>query len=179
MYWQQKCSVSDPCGSVLKWLPEIRLRTGNTDPDSGQSQWCHYQSFPVITGHSRSFPVILGHSRPFSVIPGHSRPFQVIIGLSRSFPIIPDHSESFLVICSHFWFPCPLPQTGREVGGSKIQSIMKHRFMYWCWVCRARDLSLYESLGGTVPVPILESICIQVSGARSAFWGSLDPDPHF
>jgi len=35
------CSVSDPdqCGSVLKWLPWIRIRNGNTDPDPGQSKW--------------------------------------------------------------------------------------------------------------------------------------------
>jgi len=30
----------DPCGSVLKWLPWIRIRIGNTDPDPGQSIWC-------------------------------------------------------------------------------------------------------------------------------------------
>jgi len=34
-------SDPDPCGSVLKWLPRIRIRTGNTDPDPypGQSKW--------------------------------------------------------------------------------------------------------------------------------------------
>jgi len=35
-------SDPDPCGSVLKWLPWIRIRIGNTDPDPdpGQSIWC-------------------------------------------------------------------------------------------------------------------------------------------
>jgi len=32
----------DPCGSVLKRLPWIRIRIGNTDldPYPGQSKWC-------------------------------------------------------------------------------------------------------------------------------------------
>jgi len=36
-----KTSVADPdpCVSVLKWLPWIRVRIGNTDPDPGQSKW--------------------------------------------------------------------------------------------------------------------------------------------
>jgi len=40
--WVLKTSVLDPgpCGSVLKWLPWIRIRIGNTDPDPGQSEWC-------------------------------------------------------------------------------------------------------------------------------------------
>jgi len=31
----------DPCGSLLKWLPWIRIHNGNTDPDPdpGQSKW--------------------------------------------------------------------------------------------------------------------------------------------
>ena len=29
---------SDPCGSILKWLPWIRISIGNTDPDQGQSK---------------------------------------------------------------------------------------------------------------------------------------------
>jgi len=33
-------SDPDPCGSVLKWLPWIRIRIGNTDLDQGQSKWC-------------------------------------------------------------------------------------------------------------------------------------------
>jgi len=39
--WSVIISVSDPdpCGSVLKWLPWIRIRIGNTDPDPGQSKW--------------------------------------------------------------------------------------------------------------------------------------------
>jgi len=40
----EKTSVSDPdsdpCGSVLEWLPWIRIRIGNTDPDPGESKWC-------------------------------------------------------------------------------------------------------------------------------------------
>jgi len=39
-----KTSVSDtdPCGSISKWLPWIRIRVhiGNIDPDPGQSKWC-------------------------------------------------------------------------------------------------------------------------------------------
>jgi len=31
---------ADPCGSVLKWLPWIRIRIGNANPDPGQSKWC-------------------------------------------------------------------------------------------------------------------------------------------
>jgi len=42
--WSAMASVSDPdpCGSVLIWLPWIRIRIGNTDPDPdpGQSKWC-------------------------------------------------------------------------------------------------------------------------------------------
>ena len=33
-------SAPNPCGSVLKWLPWIRIRIVNTDPDPGQSKWC-------------------------------------------------------------------------------------------------------------------------------------------
>ena len=32
-------SDPDPCGSLLKWLPWIRIRIGNTDPDPGHSKW--------------------------------------------------------------------------------------------------------------------------------------------
>jgi len=43
-YVKVRISVSDPdpCGSVMKWLPWIRIRTGigNTDPDPGQSKRC-------------------------------------------------------------------------------------------------------------------------------------------
>jgi len=41
-YRYLSCSVTDPdpCGSVLKWFPWIRIRNGNTDADPGQSKWC-------------------------------------------------------------------------------------------------------------------------------------------
>jgi len=47
IFWHlpgKQCLVldPDPCKSVLKWLPWIRIRIGNTDldPDPGQSKWC-------------------------------------------------------------------------------------------------------------------------------------------
>jgi hypothetical protein len=41
IFYLVSCSVSDPdpCGSV-KWLTWIRIRIGNTNPDTGQSKWC-------------------------------------------------------------------------------------------------------------------------------------------
>jgi len=43
VYSVTSVSDPDPCGSVLKWLPWIRIRIciGNTDPDPdpGQSKW--------------------------------------------------------------------------------------------------------------------------------------------
>jgi len=32
-------SDPDPCGSVLKWLPWIRIRIGKRDPNPGKSNW--------------------------------------------------------------------------------------------------------------------------------------------
>jgi len=38
--YRTSVSDPDPCGSVLKWPPWIRILIGNTDPDPGQSKWC-------------------------------------------------------------------------------------------------------------------------------------------
>jgi len=54
-------SDPDPCGSVLKWLPwiRIRIRIWNTDPDPGRSKWCQKRKKILRFQVKRAFTIFL------------------------------------------------------------------------------------------------------------------------